>query len=616
MKHILLILFVLCSLSFFGTIKFQKKFEEFLPLTIFSIVIIAYIFGFFNILKYNIYLILILSILFYLIGIYYLIKNKNYKRFLNNFFTPAFLLLICLFLFLIIYNHGRYLISWDEFSHWGAVVKSMYYNSELSTGPHSYLQFKSYLPGISLWLYDIQLLLGSFTESYLVTASKLYYFGLFLYFFKYFSWKDFKKIFLVLVVVFLLPTITYSEFYFTILIDPILAYVMAFLILYILFTKKLDFFFWSTLTLGTLNLFLLKDVGKFFVIVVFIILMFKLYMIEKSNLEYNGLLKKYLYVFKKYYVVLLLILISYFLIYYSWNYLIDVNNVHVNFSSPINVKELFLTLIGHDNTYRNTVVINFINTFFNTALFSVLGIDICSAHICLSLILWALYAKMKKSSMGLPLIFLSMFILYEFGLLLMYLFKFSEYEALNLASYSRYTNSFVLCFIIVFVGYFLRSKYKSKYTLIVVLICLLANPANTFAYHYTRKASLTSKEPYINVKYDISSRISEKGRFIIVVQNSNGLEWLRINYEIIELLNGYNTGWSYGDPYSEKDIWTTNLTDQEFGQMINTYDYCYFYNVDENFIKKYGQFFDKLSHIKNNTLFRFDKEKNKFVYMK
>ena len=49
--------------------------------------------------------------------------------------------------------------------------------------------------------------------------------------------------------------------------------------------------------------------------------------------------------------------------------------------------------------------------------------------------------------------------------------------------------------------------------------------------------------------------------------------------------------WSLGDPYNEMDIWTSNISVEEFGLILRKYDYIYLYNIDEQFLNKYWELF-------------------------
>ena len=48
--------------------------------------------------------------------------------------------------------------EWDEFSHWGSVVKSMFLTNGLSVKEGSSLMFKSYPPAISIFEYFFQVI--------------------------------------------------------------------------------------------------------------------------------------------------------------------------------------------------------------------------------------------------------------------------------------------------------------------------------------------------------------------------------------------------------------------------------------------------------------------------
>ena len=186
MLSLLIIFCVLLSPSIYFYLKYNKKFEEILPLTIFSIILIIYILGLFNQLKLGVYIVVILAIILYILSIINVIKNKkNLIKIIKNFLTPGFVLWCFAFLTLCLFYRGRMIIKWDEFTHWGDVVKMMYQNNFFSTNPNSLSAARAYLPSMSIFQYFFQVLsVDGFKESFLFISYQLFGISLFLPFFK------------------------------------------------------------------------------------------------------------------------------------------------------------------------------------------------------------------------------------------------------------------------------------------------------------------------------------------------------------------------------------------------------------------------------------------------
>ena len=102
MLSLLIIFCVLLSPSIYFYLKYNKKFEDILPLTIFSIILIIYVLGLFNQLKLGVYIVVILSIILYILSIINVIKNKkNLIKIIKNFLTPGFVLCLSYFMFIL-----------------------------------------------------------------------------------------------------------------------------------------------------------------------------------------------------------------------------------------------------------------------------------------------------------------------------------------------------------------------------------------------------------------------------------------------------------------------------------------------------------------------------------
>lgn len=603
--HILYIILILCSTSYFGSAFTKRNGELFLPITVFGMIAITYLFGIFNILDKSIYMIWTITIASYLIGTIKIIFDKSIKEFVKNFFSFGIIFFVLSVLLLIVYNRGRYFSSWDEFSHWGAVVKSMYYNKELSVFPNSHLQFKSYLPGFSLFLYDIQLIIGSYVEYYVIVASKIFYFALMSCFIPLFRKQGKTLIYLGAVI--LIPTILFSNFYYTILIDPILPIVAAFLIIFILKSEKLRSFEWIIIILGMLTLYLLKDVGKFFVLIVYSALIYKLY------LEKEGVFKKRIVsIYKEDSIWIILSVIIVLFAHLSWNALLEMYEVTQSFNEKVILSDFAKVVLGYIQGYRVTVFQNFLSALFNSSLFTISNIDICAIHVGLLIVSCIIISKLKnnKTYLFLTCTFFMYYCLYLVGLLVMYMYKFSEYEATKLASFSRYLNCLLLLFLIIFFFEIITSVRKMRGIWIICFILTLSNFNLTFSEYYNRNNPFQDRKEIIEIKNTIKEKIPGRHDIVVIAQNDNGWIYQKANYEFMEISKNIIGGWSFG---TADDIWTRDYTDEEFYSYLRQYDVCYISVVDNEFIDKYGRYFENSKNMKNNSLYIYDANEELYV---
>ena len=151
MLNLILIYLILLSGSIFLALVFNKKIGKTFILYIISIIFILYIFGLFKILKFGVYFIEILSFLLMIFNLIIFFKKR--QKFKELIFGKELIIFTFFYGFLIILHRGRLFTVWDEFSHWGDVVRAMFDINDFATNPNSLSTFKSYPPAISLFQY-------------------------------------------------------------------------------------------------------------------------------------------------------------------------------------------------------------------------------------------------------------------------------------------------------------------------------------------------------------------------------------------------------------------------------------------------------------------------------
>lgn len=218
---------LIISGGFFLAIQFNKKIEQTIVINIMIIIGILYLFGLFDILKIGVYFVQALEIAVLLFSLIKIVKHKQIIK--DNLLTPGFLVFILFYGFLIVLNHGRLFYNWDEFSHWGSVIKSMFYINDFSTNQTSGLLFRSYLPAMSLFQYFFECIRGDFVEYYAYISYQVFMISFFIPFIKDYTWKDWRKIILTIPILFLTPIIFTSSYYSSIYIDTSLGICFAYL---------------------------------------------------------------------------------------------------------------------------------------------------------------------------------------------------------------------------------------------------------------------------------------------------------------------------------------------------------------------------------------------------
>ena len=225
---ILLSQLLLCSAGALGCAFGKGKFEEYLPYSFAGVVLVELVFGIFGLLEIGFFAALLLCAAGLSAALFQTMKQKRFHDFAMRFFDGYFFCFLGLGILLAAVNYGKRMASWDEFSHWGDVVKVMTSQNILSTDPTSRSLYPEYPPAMALIQYFVQkvffLLSGKkeMEEWLLYVTWQLFLFSLLFPFFRkkrliqLSTWVMFAALFL-------LPTVFQEAVYAKIYIDAILS---------------------------------------------------------------------------------------------------------------------------------------------------------------------------------------------------------------------------------------------------------------------------------------------------------------------------------------------------------------------------------------------------------
>ncbi|EGO2729040.1 hypothetical protein DXT35_06295 [Enterococcus faecalis] len=160
-------------LSFVGYGIYLRKKEvprDFIPIIIFSSIIVAmFLGGLLNILKVMI-LIIIFSGIFLLLFDFW--KNKSIRQSLKDLLSPGILFFLLFSFIFFLVSRNRLFMHYDNFSHWALIVKSMSLTNNFPNFKTDVIMFTSYPPGSAVFIYYFIKLVGV-TESNAIFAQIL-----------------------------------------------------------------------------------------------------------------------------------------------------------------------------------------------------------------------------------------------------------------------------------------------------------------------------------------------------------------------------------------------------------------------------------------------------------
>ncbi len=166
-------LLILC-LSIFGYILFLKKrFRVAIAvapaMTVLFILSAVYLGGILGVLQWATLLLLLLGL-----GLFaWMLFQKTPTKWKSILTNPALIFLTVSGVYLFFRFHNRILYSYDDFSHWGLVVKSMLLNNAFPTSENAFLTFQSYPPGSACWIYFVARAVGATEGIYLFAHAML-----------------------------------------------------------------------------------------------------------------------------------------------------------------------------------------------------------------------------------------------------------------------------------------------------------------------------------------------------------------------------------------------------------------------------------------------------------
>ena len=193
------------------------------------------------------------------------------------------------------------------------------------------------------------------------------------------------------------------------------------------------------------------------------------------------------------------------------------------------------------------------------------------------------------------------------GMLVNYLFCFGPYEALRLVSFTRYANTYVLAMGLFSVGMCAREYWAwqggRKSVLWRRLGIVAPWLAVWFAWQLTLNApqvkSLSRPLPTSPIRNEVKEKVrvvkeqlSADARLFLIVQNDQGLVARVLEHELLPM-SCYQRIWSLGEPYYEDDVWTNQLSPDQWSQKLRE-ERCQFLLVaraDQRFWRDYGCLF-------------------------
>lgn len=596
-----------------------KRYEELLPITCSSIVIVLFLCGIMKQLQLGVYLIVGLSVLLYIATVMVIVKHKSIRTFIANCFTPAFWCFALFFAIVTVCNYGKLADGWDEFSHWMDIVKVMTTLNDFGTNPDSASMFQSYPPGIALFQYFVQKINGMatgelFSEWMVYTAFQIFFVAFFLPFFNKLQYKKPGVIIITAVSVFLAPMIFFADLYTKSYIDPMLGILSGTGLATVFLTSKKDKLYAAKILLTIAMLVLAKDAGLMFAAFVAVAYLIDMMCWDKSKTRQQKVV---------YAVLSVIALLGPKIL---WNYNIESNHAMVLFSAPIDFADLSRVLTGKVYSYRTTTVKNFLHAIPSTTTslgntgISLNYIAFLAAIMCGIYLICKAWKKKGILPVGKGVLVVAVTsvqtIVYILGICVSYMYKFNEGEAVSLASFVRYMNvgylSIWLVLVIMVLYYLQENQEKSSVAFLVFTVMVCISPLEEVCDYFLREHVIYSKEvraPYEEICNKIQHEVEPGSSIYIVSQEDNGIDYWIIRYSVRPNTVPEYFTWSIAEEREEWDYETRAISAIQWQEeLCARYDYVVLYKINDPFINSYGDIFAEPDAILGNALYKVNKE--------
>ena len=537
MLAIILFLLVISAFSFFAAFRLGRTFENTMPISCMGIVLFLFLCGMINILGLGWILVCIFALVFYGYTVYWLVKQgaiNTVKKNIFNLITPGTVIFIILAVAIAYFNQGRLAMHTDEFSHWLDTVVIMTRIDAFGTATDSTAIFPSYPPAMSLFQYLLEKInmavTGDFAEWKVYYAYQLFAVSVMLWFVQLKELPMAKKLTGIISwpICLFVPLYFFSEVYSSLYIDPFLGVLGGCGFAAISITKNKDWVYSTYVTMLCAVLTISKDVGIY--LALFISLY---YFIDYGSRNKAVGLQRNVKNITKYAACCMLPMLGMICAKLLWKIELAVSNTDQKFSQPFDIAGTIDTIRGNGSEFYTTVYDNFRAAItYRYIYYERLGFNYTSimvlfvvAFICLHVSLYRRNVLNKVPAVAGAVIPGFAIIVYILSMFPLYISRFVEEEAINLASFDRYCGIMFLTGLLL-MFWLLRDMLidADGKVLPVVLACMILlsvqhSKKDDINYYVSRQSVEASQEyrQAINVLAAEINAICEENARILVV---------------------------------------------------------------------------------------------------
>ncbi|RTL56010.1 MAG: hypothetical protein EKK46_05325 [Rhodocyclaceae bacterium] len=565
-----------------------------------------------------------------------------------SFFQGSLLwpIVATLFFALYISNRQQLFHDWDEFSHWGTVIRAVVSANTFHFEPNP-LYFQDYPPGTALFAYFVLTILGYseggayFAYALILLAHCIPFFGL--------ASRRGPVVLMASITLSLVLIRFLGHGWSSVLIDHVLSVCFAGLISAYLVIREETGPRWP-LALMFITLVLAKHAGTSLALVACVVMVMDSLVISGVALRLSGggWVGKSLTLFRSTWPWAILPIPA-MLLSALWNHYVESDGLARGYGR-FGIGELFIRGLNCCSTERERIIVTrYLDHWlgysepFSISFSFYKGISGFFSHLVeisgyspwvltQGTLLLGLVAVLVatpgteryRQLMALFVLTISGF-LFSLVQLLFYLYAFSEYEALTIASFKRFQNTYYLAWALSALGWatlawdgrrqLSRTNFHSgwfsaaRWGFVFVMILVCAQVLNGASIAPAQRAQRKAIQDWVA---SLPLPSDGKGSVYIVWQGSNGLEFWETRHEILPR-SANRDCYSLGPPHFANDMWSCPVEEAHLREELSGYDYVLVAHGYSDFQHNYPSLVPNLGHATDRALLRIERQEGRLV---
>ncbi|SFI04387.1 hypothetical protein SAMN04487830_11923 [Pseudobutyrivibrio sp. OR37] len=629
MLAIIIFLLVISAFSFFAAFRLGRTFESTMPISCMGIVLFLFLCGMCNLLGIGWIIVCVAAVAMYVYTFYWIGKNgvtPTLKKNIFNLITPGTIIFAVLAILIAYFNKDRLAMHTDEFSHWLDTVVIMTGIDAFGTAPGSTAIFPSYPPAMSLFQYLLEKInmtvTGDFAEWKVYYAYQLFAVSVMIWFAGMKDMPISKKLVGIISwpICLFIPLYFFAEVYSSLYIDPFLGILGGCGFAAISVTKNKDWLYSTYVGMLCAVLTISKDVGIY--LAMFVSLYYFIDYISRNKVADIQRSPKSI---AKYSVCCLIPMLAMIAAKLLWKIELAVSDTAQKFSQPFDIAGTIDTIKGNGSEFYTTVYDNFRAAItYRYIYYERIGFNYTAimflfvvAFVCLHVSLYRRGVLSKASAIAGAIVPGIAIIAYILSMFPLYISRFVEEEAINLASFDRYCGiMFLTGMLLMF--WLLRDMLidMDGKVLPVLLACLMLlsvrhSKLDDIDYYVSRRSvedSLAFRQNVNALAAVINSECQENARILVIGESSDDL-YTPVLSTICKPRWFMESSVYFNATLDEND--EVGMSVEDFKELLkNNFDYVAIYSPTEAITDYYASIFANGNVVDALQLYKVDNQGN------